>query len=81
MLCRELRVEASACQFALVTVLAMPDQPAVNVEIHVMPGPERTRSRILGICERLRDIVGDAAQAPVAVRVAMLDPETYVALK
>lgn len=80
-LCRELKVEATACQFAVIPVLAMPDQPGVNVEMQIMPRPDRTRELLHGVCEGLRALVGEATGARVAVRVAVLDPATYVALK
>ncbi|MET0257642.1 MAG: hypothetical protein ABW179_03600 [Methylobacterium sp.] len=80
-LCRELEVAASACQFAVIPVLGMSDQQGINVEMQIMPKPERTREVVIGVCEALRDLVGGATGASVAVRVATLDPVTYVALK
>lgn len=81
MLCDSLQVPAPACQFAVLPVLAMADLPPVNVEIQIMPHAERTRERLLLVCEALRDIVGGATAAHVAVRMTTLDPVTYIALK
>ncbi|WP_431298654.1 hypothetical protein [Tabrizicola sp. BL-A-41-H6] len=81
MLCEDLTVDAPACQFAVIPVLAMPDLPPVNVEIAIMPRPERTRQVLLAVCAKLRELVGAATGAHVAIRVTTLDPETYIALK
>lgn len=81
MLCHELTVERSACQIAVIPVLAMPGLPPVNVEMQIMPRPERTRAVLLAVCTKLRDMVGAATGAHVAIRVTTLDPETYIALK
>ncbi len=81
MLCRELNVDASACQFAVMPVIAMADLPRVNVEIQILPKPERTRDRVMSVCATLREMVSAATGAHVAVRASALDPETYVALK
>lgn len=81
MLCAELSVDVPACQFAVLPVVAMADLPRINVEMAILPRPERTRERILSVCGKLRDLVGAAARTHVAVRVTSLDPETYIALK
>lgn len=81
MLCRDLQVDVPACQFAVVAVGVMPDLPRVNVEMAILPRPERTRSVILSVCAKLRELVEDATGTRVAVRVTALDPETYIALK
>jgi hypothetical protein len=81
MLCRDLSVEVPACQFAMMPVGAMPDLPRVNVEMAILPRPERTRALILSVSAKLRDMVEEAAHTHVAVRVTALDPETYIALK
>jgi len=47
----------------------------------ILPRPERTRSVILSVCAKLRELVEDATGTRVAVRVTALDPETYIALK
>ena len=81
MLCRDLQVDVPACQFAVVAVGAMPDLPRVNVEMAIMPRPERTRDILLAVCAKLRSIIEAATGTHVAVRVTALDPETYIALK
>ena len=81
MLCRELAVDVPACQFAVLAVGAMPDLPRVNVEMAILPRPERTRERVTEVCTRLRAMVEAATLTRVAVRVTALDPDTYIALK
>lgn len=81
MLCADLDVPAPACQVAVMPVLAMPDLPRVNVEIQILPRPERTREMVTAVCIRLRGLVEAATQTHVAVRASALDPETYIALK
>mgnify|MGYP000541209086 CR=1 FL=1 len=81
LLCAELAVDVPACQFAVMPVGAMADLPRVNVEMAILPRPERTREIILAVCPKLRTMVEDATQTRVAVPVTALDPETYIALK
>ena len=81
MLCHDLTVDRPACQIAVVPVLALPDLPPVNLEMQIMPRPERTRPRMLAVCAKLRAMVGAATGSHVAIRVTTLDPETYIALK
>lgn len=81
LLCRDLQVDVSACQFAVMPVAAMPDLPRVNVEMAILPRPERTREVLLGVCTKLRALVEGATGTHVAVRVTALDPQTYIALK
>ena len=81
MLCRELGVDAAACQVAVIPVLAMPDQPPINTEMLILPRPDRTREAVTRVGQRLRDMIGTATGRHVAVRVSALDPDTYVALK
>ena len=81
LLCREFAVDVPACQFALMPVAAMPDLPRVNVEMAILPRPERTRERILSVGRQMREILEEASGTHVAIRVTALDPETYVAMK
>ncbi|AVH45389.1 hypothetical protein [Agrobacterium tumefaciens] len=81
MLCRELDVGVTACQFAVVNVFGLGDQAQVNVEILILPRPERTRDRIIEVCTLIRAMVADATGLQVVVRSSFLDPETYVAMK
>lgn len=81
LLCAELAVDVPACQFAVMPVGAMADLPRVNVEMAILPRPERTRERVLSVCVRMRALVEAATGTHVAIRVTSLDPETYIALK
>lgn len=81
MLRRDLAVDRPACQIAVIPVMALPGLPPVNVEMQVMPRPDRTRAVLLAVCGHLRDIVGAATGSHVAVRVTTLDPASYIALK
>jgi hypothetical protein len=80
-LCEELSVDRAACQFAVISVSAMPELPRVNVEMQILPRPERTRDRLVSVCGMMRDMIGDATGTHVAVRMTALDPETYITLK
>ncbi|WP_114964809.1 hypothetical protein [Alkalilacustris brevis] len=80
-MCDKLEVEPSACQIAVVPVLALPDQPGANVEISMLPRPARTPERLSELGEQLRDLVGGAAGVPVAVRAWTVDAEKYVSVK
>ena len=81
MLCTAFQVDISACQFAVMPVVAMADLPLVNVEMFILPRPERTREVVLSVCQRLREIMQVAAGVHVAIRVSHLDPASYIALK
>lgn len=81
MLCRELNVDASVCQFSVIPVLVMPDQAQLSVELKVMPHVERTRERLMAIGEMLRDRLVDITGARTAIRFTILDPDKYIALK
>ncbi len=81
LLCRELKVEVAACQVAVMPVLGMDDLPRVNVEMQLLPQPERTRELIMSVCTAVRALIGEATDRHTAVRVSFLDPQTYVALK
>jgi hypothetical protein len=81
MLCDALKVEIAACQFAVLPVLAMPDLPRVNVELHIMPHPDRTRERLIAVARRVQAQIGAVTNTHTAVRIVTLVPEGYVALK
>lgn len=80
-LCRGFGVDISACQFAVMPVMAMPDLPLVNVEMQILPRADRTRDAVLAVCQSVRDLVETAAGTHTAIRVSFLDPVTYIALK
>lgn len=82
LLCRELGAGPEACQLALIPVGGLPDQPALNVELSILPRAERTPDRIRALAGAMRQMMSDAAGgAQTAVRVSQLDPETYLALR
>lgn len=81
MLCEAFDVEVPACQMAVIPVLGLPDQPPINVELHLLAKPERSRAAVQAAGVRVRDMIGAATGQHVAVRFAALDPATYVALK
>ncbi|MBI1218977.1 MAG: hypothetical protein GC186_10555 [Rhodobacteraceae bacterium] len=74
-------VDVPAFQFAVMPVVAMPDLPLINVELHILPKPERTRAAVLAVCADLRALIEGVAGCRAAIRVMTLDPETYIALK
>ena len=81
MLCDRLGVASAACHLVIIPVRALPDQPPVNLELHVLPHAERTPDRMRALCAEIRDTVSAVTRKPTAVRCAMLDPVTYIALK
>jgi hypothetical protein len=81
LLCERFAVSAAACQLAVIAVRGLPDQPQVNLELSILPRPERTRDRVTAVCAEVQALMTQAAGMHVAVRCAQLDPETYVALK
>ncbi|THD71616.1 hypothetical protein E7681_17580 [Thalassobius vesicularis] len=76
-----LEVPASAVQVAIVPVIGLPDQPLINVEIHIMPRPNRTRPVLESFGAEVKKLVEAASGASPAFRCMQLDAETYVALK
>ena len=81
MLCAALSVEVGACQFAILTALVMPDLSRVNVEMHILPHPDRTRVKLTALAEQVQFHIAAATGLHAAVRIATLAPEGYVALK
>lgn len=81
LLCDAFRVEPAACQLAVIPIMGLPDQPQVNIELLILPHAERTGEAIRAAAERLRSLLVSVTGARVAVRIAQLDPVTYVALK
>ncbi len=82
LLCRELDVPVAACQLAIAPVWGMEDQPNLNIELSILPRPDRTRTKLEGLGGELRALFAPAVgEARIAVRFSALDPETYVALK
>jgi len=80
-LCEAFSVDLAAAQFAVIPVFGLPDQPPINVEMHILPRPDRTREAVLAVARQTRDRLREATGHHAAVRIATLDAETYVALK
>ncbi|KPQ06520.1 MAG: hypothetical protein HLUCCA12_09560 [Rhodobacteraceae bacterium HLUCCA12] len=81
LICETLEVPPEACQFALIEVAGMDDQPQINTELQLLPSPTRTPDHLRGVAHRLRETLEQSTGVSVAVRMATLDPQTYVALK
>ncbi|ACM40090.1 MULTISPECIES: hypothetical protein [Rhizobium/Agrobacterium group] len=81
LLCEAFQVAPSACQLAVIPVVGLPDQPQLNIELLILPHTKRTETVIRAAAEKLRDLLNTATGAHGAVRIAHLDPVTYVALK
>jgi len=81
LICETLEVPIAACQLAVIEVAGMDDQPAINTELLLLPGPARTPDYLRCVAQRLRDELAQATGLSVAVRMSALDPQTYVALK
>lgn len=81
MLCHVLDVEKASCQFAVLSIAGLPDQPAINAELAILSGSRRPRDTVQDVARQLRDSLSAITGLHVAVRITMLNPETYVALK
>lgn len=81
LICRVMEVDASICQFAIVTIDGLPDQTLIATELHIMPKAERTRAYMLDVCEQVRAAILELTSVRSSVRVFSLDPETYIALR
>jgi hypothetical protein len=81
MLCDRPKVKDAACQFAILSVIAMPDLPRVNVEMHLLPHPDRTRDMLKSLAAEMQSLIAAVTGTHTAVRIATLVPDAYVALK
>ncbi len=81
LLCDALKVGVAACQFAILSVLVMPDLPRVNVEMQVLAHSERTRGQLISVAERVQAQIRSVTGAHAAVRISTLMPTGYIALK
>lgn len=77
----KLEVPRSSCQIALIWVEAPQDQPALNVELSIMPGPKRTQKLLAETGAALQDAIMAQKLARPAVRISQLDSATFVSLK
>ena len=71
----------AACQIAVLPVQGLPDQPAANIELALMPGPERTVEVLTELGQALQSVIRQHAEVDSAFRCTLLDPESYVTLK
>lgn len=81
MIIGRLDVPKSAFQLAIVSIVGLEDEPALNVEMHIMPGEKRTRKSLEALGAAIQSMLNGATGSKVAFRCAQLDPETYVSLK
>lgn len=81
LLCARFSVEPIACQMAVIPVMGVPDQPQINAELHLLPACNRTPDVVRGAAHDVRACIQAATNLSVAVRIATLDPATYIALK
>ncbi len=79
MLCDALKVDDVACQ--ILSVIAMPDLPRVNVEMHLLPHPDRTRDKLKSLAASMQSLIAAVTSTHTAVRIATLVPDAYIALK
>ncbi|API57707.1 MULTISPECIES: hypothetical protein [Rhizobium] len=79
--CRTLKVESSACQLAILLAYGLADQPVVNIEVAILPKPDRTRPVLSDLAEKIQKSIANAVNGPVAVRLSVLDPTMYISLK
>lgn len=81
LVCGALDVDRSACHLTLMGVDAPGGQPPINVELAILPRADRTPESLRAVAARLRDHIADVTGLAAAIRIATLDPQTYVALK
>jgi len=81
LVCRELKVDASICQFSIITVRGLSDQAQLTVEIQLLPKSERSRDLLLDVCGRVREALLEATQERAAIRVNTVDPVTYITMR
>jgi hypothetical protein len=81
MLCAALWVELAACQLAVIPVQGLPDQPPINAELFLLPKAERTPAVLRAAALDLQARLLAATGLHAAVRIALLDPASYIALK
>lgn len=82
LICNDLSVTPAACQIAAIPCIGLADQPPLNLELAILPKPDRTRDLLTGFGERMRALfAGPMGDAAMAVRIVTLDAATYVAVK
>ena len=78
---RHLGVSHRACQLAILPVIGLPDPPALNAEVQILPAPARTRAGIEVMGQEIRQILHTATGQDAAFRCQQHDPATYVVLR
>ncbi|WP_114835995.1 hypothetical protein U0027_24845 (plasmid) [Agrobacterium tumefaciens] len=81
LVCHRLSVAPAACQLAVLPAHGLPDQPLINVELHILPAPDRTRDLLTSLAAAIQQLLAALVADKIAVRIATLDPEAYVVLK
>lgn len=81
MLCAELAVPVEACHFTIWPVHGLGDQPKATIDLRVLEKPERTVEQVRRAMDRLRTMMSAAAQTSVSVRVMMMEPARYFAMR
>lgn len=76
-----LEVPRPACQLALIWVDAPDDQPALNVELSIMPGPKRSRALLEQLGAQIQADLAPLCQSRPAIRISRRDAATFVALR
>ena len=77
----QLGVPEAACQIAVIAVQGLPDQPAANIEISLMPHPERTADALSDLGKALQSVVLSHVDAHSAFRCTLLDSSKYASIK
>ena len=80
-LCQALAVDPAISQMAILPVIGLPDQPVINVELHLLSAPARTPEALRKVAQDLRDMLGQATGRHAAIRIATFEPGGYVTLK
>jgi hypothetical protein len=81
LVCDRLDVPLAAAHLALIEHVGLPDQPQINIEIKYLGREDRTEEKIRGVGAEIRGKVSELCGITPAVRMAMLRPDEYTALK
>lgn len=81
LLVARLQVPLAACQLAILPVITLNENAALNVELQILPAAARDHALLSALAQEIRTLLDPIATGRVAVRISQLDPETYVALK
>jgi len=81
LLCAELGVTPAHCHLGVIPLRALPDQPAVSIELQILALPDRTRDKVEAVAAALRTAFTARVGLSAAVRIALMDRASYVTLK